>query len=82
MKEKRMSKWCCYITTTVLLMFCITNIYAQEFNKYFTDRTLRIDYIFSGNTKEQHISVDKLNTSPRWYGKRQNLSNVPIEGNG
>ena len=82
MKEKRMSKWCCYITTTILLIFCITNIYAQEFNKYFIDRTLRIDYIFSGNTKEQHISVDKLNTSPRWYGKRHNLSNVPIEGNG
>ena len=25
------------------------NIRAQEFNKHFTDRTLRLDYIFSGN---------------------------------
>ena len=45
-------------------------------------RFLRIDYIFSGNSSSQAISLDQLNQSPRWYGKRSNLSEVPVEGNG
>ena len=44
--------------------FCI-NSYSQKFDEFFKDSTLRIDYIFSGNTKQQQISVDKLNCSPR-----------------
>lgn len=61
--------------------FCI-NSYSQKFDEFFKDSTLRIDYIFSGNTKQQQISVDKLNCSPRWYGKRNRLSEIPVEGNG
>ena len=55
---------------------------AQIFDDYFEDKTLRIDYIFSGNSSSQAISLDQLNQSPRWYGKRSNLSEVPVEGNG
>lgn len=55
---------------------------AQDFDTYFTDNTLRIDYLFSGNSKEQHIAVDQLNMSPRWYGRRHRLSELPLEGNG
>ena len=55
---------------------------AQVFDDYFEDKTLRIDYIFSGNSSSQAISLDQLNQSPRWYGKRSNLSEVPVEGNG
>lgn len=55
---------------------------AQDFNKFFADSTLRIDYIFSGNSTEQHIAVDELSRIPRWYGKRQRLGEVPVEGNG
>lgn len=55
---------------------------AQVFDDYFEDKTLRIDYIFSGNSSSQAISLDQLNQSPRWYGKRNNLSEVPVEGNG
>ena len=55
---------------------------AQDFNKFFADSTLRIDYIFSGNSAEQHIAVDELSRIPRWYGKRQRLGEVPVEGNG
>lgn len=48
----------------------------------FQDKTLRIDYCFSGNDHEQHIAVDELYQSPRWYGKRQRLAELPMEGNG
>lgn len=65
-------------TLTILLMCLITNaVSAQEFDKYFEDKTLRIDYIFSGDTSAQTIALDQLNQLPRWYGKRNNLAIVP-----
>lgn len=67
--------------TSMLLAFAM-NAAAQDFNTYFTDRTLRIDYNFSGNAKKQHIAVDELKLSPRWYGKRKRLAELPMEGNG
>lgn len=69
------------ILTTALLSFALT-INAQDFNKYFVDKTLRIDYNFSGNISEQHIAVDELKQMPRWYGKRVRLAELPMEGNG
>ena len=65
----------------MLLAFAM-NAAAQDFNTYFVDKTLRIDYSFSGNVTEQHIAVDKLKQSPRWYGKRKRLAEIPMEGNG
>ena len=67
-------------------LFCVVlsalSVSAQDFNSWFRDKTLRIDYIFSGNDHEQHIAVDELCQSPRWYGKRQHLAELPMEGNG
>ncbi len=70
--------------TLAILLMCIVAkaATAQVFDDYFEDKTLRIDYIFSGNSSSQAISLDQLNQSPRWYGKRSNLSEVPVEGNG
>lgn len=65
----------------MLLAFAM-NAAAQDFNTYFVDKTLRIDYSFSGNVTEQHIAVDELKQSPRWYGKRKRLAETPMEGNG
>lgn len=65
----------------MLLAFAM-NAAAQDFNTYFVDKTLRIDYSFSGNVTEQHIAVDELKQSPRWYGKRKRLTELPMEGNG
>ena len=70
----------------VLLAMCIvcgaTAASAQNFNDYVEDRTLRIDYDFTGDVNKQEISVIRLNAIPRWYGKRQNLAEVPTAGNG
>ena len=69
------------VLLTVFL--CIgLSLAAQDFGRWFTDKTLRIDYIFSGNARGQHIAVDELLTEPRWFGKRQRLGEVPMEGNG
>lgn len=70
----------------ILLVFLLilhhANICAQDYYKYFKDTTLRIDYIFSGNARKQYIALDELHSSNHWYGKRQRLSEVPVEGNG
>ena len=61
---------------------CCMILQAQRFEDYFEDKTLRIDYIFAGNAQQQEIAVDLLNVSPHWYGKRQRLAELPLEGNG
>lgn len=73
---------------TINILLCLMSILpsnyvlAQEFNQYFVDNTLRIDYTFAGNKTKQMIAVDELNSTPHWYGKRKRLSEIPIEGNG
>lgn len=71
-----------HVLTCILCLFMSANVNAQDFNTAFSDSTLRIDYIFSGNANQQHIAVDQLNIIPRWYGKRQRLAELPMEGNG
>lgn len=70
--------------TVFITLFILASLAgkAQNFNEFFCDSTLRIDYIFAGDHNTQEISVDKLNLMPRWYGKRQHLGEVPVEGNG
>ncbi|MBR6285750.1 MAG: peptidase M64, partial [Bacteroidaceae bacterium] len=70
---------------TLLLLFLhvvAISVMAQDFDRFFTQQTLRLDYIFSGSRQSQHISLDQLNVVPGWYGKRTRLAELPIEGNG
>ena len=55
---------------------------AKEFEQYFSDSTLRVDYILSGNVKSQSISLDGMSRMPGWYGKKQNLTSFPVHGDG
>lgn len=71
-----------FIVSLILFAGLTLQAGAQQFEKYFTDATLRIDYQFSGNAQEQYIAVDELKRSPHWYGKRQRLAEMPVEGNG
>lgn len=71
-----------FLTTLFATLIACLGAYAQQFDDYFTDNTLRIDYTFSGNSHEQHIAVDQYSTSPRWFGKRSRLAELPVEGNG
>ena len=66
---------------SVLSIACLSAS-AQRFEDYFEDRTLRLDYTFSGDAQHQQIYVDELISMPRWYGKRQRLNEVPLKGNG
>lgn len=65
---------------TLLLMG--QDISAQDFNEFFRDSTLRLDYVFAGDRERQDIFVDELVCLPRWYGRRQRLGELPREGSG
>lgn len=64
------------------MLLAPSTIQAQNFDDYFVDKTLRVDYTFAGNKKTQMIAVDQLNVMPRWYGRHQRLAELPVEGNG
>lgn len=65
-----------------LLVMSIASLSAQEFINNFADRTLRIDYTFVGNAKEQFIGLHSLSATDNWWGRRVNLTTVPLKGNG
>ena len=65
-----------------LLSAAMNAAQAQQFDDYFDDRTLRLDYTFSGDSERQELYVDELVALPRWYGKRHRLAEVPLKGNG
>ncbi len=67
----------------IILCFCTSiGSYAQNFADYFQNKTLRVDYIFTGNATQQAIYLDELSQLPTWAGRQHHLSKLPLEGNG
>lgn len=46
------------------------------------DKTLRVDYVFTGTNKTASISVDELCSIDGWAGRRVNMDHVQLRGNG
>lgn len=70
-----------------LLLFAAHTSQAQgteplNFSDYFENKTLRVDYLFSGNSDKQEIYLDELVSLPSWAGRRNHLDELPLEGNG
>ena len=65
-----------------MLTMSLSTLLAQSFDNTFCDKTLRIDYTFSGNSHEQHIALRELSSTENWWGRRVNLDEVPLKGNG
>lgn len=63
------------IFATLLTIFLSLSLFAQ-------DKTLRVDYIFSGTAKSQVISLDEMSCYDGWAGRTVNLDSVPVRGNG
>lgn len=71
-----------YLLSILVISLLALHSKAQNFESYFIDNTLRIDYLFSGNDTSQYVSLDQLNRQPYWAGKRNNLSKLIRDGNG
>lgn len=46
------------------------------------EQTLRVNYTFSGNSRESRIYLDDLNVTDGWAGRRVNLKELYLDGNG
>ena len=44
-----------------------------NYGDWFEERSLRLDYIFSGDSVNQRISIDEMMSMPYWSGRRNNL---------
>lgn len=66
----------------LLLSLCQTDVQALSFEQHFCDSTLRLDYTFAGDASTQHIFLDELSITPRWYGRHYRLDELPLKGNG
>ena len=71
-----------HIFLLFVALLATTTASAQNFDDYFADRTLRIDYIVTGNAEEQMVALDELASEEGWVGRRVNLDAVPVRGNG
>ena len=70
---------------TIIIALCTIfgcNAWAQNFNEWFADSTLRLDYLFTGDSEQQAVVLDELSCLPGWAGRRIRLAEVPLEGNG
>ncbi len=66
----------------ILLALLLSSIatYAQ-FNKWFENKTLRLDYYHNGNHKNEIYSFDELLEEPYWGGSKTNLIDTFGYGN-
>ena len=66
----------------LLCLMAAISLHAQSFADYFADKTLRVDYIFTGNAAKQEICLDGLSCLPSWAGRKHHLPELPLQGNG
>lgn len=86
-QEKKLSLLKIYTFMKKLLPFCLCvtmhlPMQAQNFSDYFENKTLRTDYIFTGNSQKQEVYLDELSCLPQWAGRRHHLNELPLAGNG
>ncbi len=56
--------------------------FDADFDTFFTDSTLRLDYIFSGMNDAAEVSLRRQSKTPRWDGRRINLDSLHLAANG
>ncbi|NWF90593.1 MAG: peptidase M64 [Ignavibacteriaceae bacterium] len=60
-----------FLLGLLLINSCILS--QVEFNDYFFDKTLRVDYFHTGNYESDYYSIDELIQEPFWGGSKVNL---------
>lgn len=70
--------------TLFILLYSLLSLaaYAQKFDEFFENKTLRVDYIFTGDANKQEVYLDELSCLPHWAGRKHHLSELPLGGNG
>ncbi len=64
------------LSTSLFIILLCLSASAQEFknfDKYFIDETMRIDYFHIGNAEEEFITMDQIYKYGIWAGSRTHL---------
>lgn len=72
---------CLFLIQILLVALCMSS-HAQEFKAFFEEKSLRMDYLFTGDATTQEISLDKLSSWEGWAGRKHRLGELPLKGNG
>jgi len=56
-----------------LLCFLALGASADDFDAFFTGKTLRFDYVHAGTATEEHVALDALRLEGDWPGSRTQL---------
>lgn len=70
------------LTTLLTFLLAVLCASAQDFDTYFEDNTLRLDYVFAGDVNSQHIYLEQMYKQPRWAGRKSRLAEKFLNGNG
>ncbi len=57
----------------LLLVLCPPMLHAQSFERFFSDKTLRVDYYHTGTKGIETLSLDKVYEEGKWAGSIFNL---------
>ena len=57
---------------TILLLLVSVVVFGQ-FDKYFENRTMRVDYYHAGDSKDDYYYIDEVIAEPYWGGSLVNL---------
>ena len=55
---------------TAVIAFACTTVMGQDFDEYFENNTLRVNFILGGNATEQDILIENMQSIPEWYGRK------------
>jgi len=61
-------------TALIILLIISSGVFAQvDYDKYFTEKTMRFDYNRAGNSESNTIFFEQLKEEPYWSGKKTSL---------
>ena len=69
------------IISFILLIISITLSAQETFDKYFTDKALRFDFMLAGNSQTTSVYPVGMKEEPFWAGSKTNLINPFNSGN-
>jgi hypothetical protein len=65
-----------FITTVSLIFIIPISLFSQQninYEDYFIDKTMRIDYFHTGDAKNELVTIDQIYQYGIWAGSRKNL---------
>ena len=71
-----------FLLTAAALLLAFPGLVARDFDQDFENATLRLDYVFCGDNAHQAIYFQQALKTSDWAGRRHNLSEPLLEGNG